>query len=241
MTQQVEAPEKPRRRFTKAHIIALAVLAALSAVWCILLGDKRAILVSIILLCLWGLSKKGKTALKISATVIVLWIGFDVAPLGINSDSLWKYPIQRAYVGLYGYDEPDYFGDFKDDVKGEFKFNYMPTVMQGTAHYAVYFETDEDTLKRYDEKFSKQAKYSFTLNEYENELIYDGSIPDLDHNKKGNFNWIWLYLGHNVDEYRFDKSAQIYVIETNLAADHPHTSAVITDKENNTIFLTRLG
>ncbi|MBR6338350.1 MAG: hypothetical protein IKR76_11580 [Ruminococcus sp.] len=244
MTQQGEAPaEKPRRRFTKGHIIALAVLAVLSAVWYILLGSTRVLFVSTILFCFWGFSKKTKrnTILLLLVTLLVLWLGFYTAPVVQKSRTLWKYPIQRAYISLYGYDEPDYFAGFEEDVKGEFEFDYMPSILQGIGHYSVFFETDEDTVRRYDERFSKQAKFSFTLNEYKNELIYDGRIPELDRNKKGNFSRISLYIGGSSDDGRLSATAQIYVLETNLDFNHPHTSAVIIDKENNTIFLTRLG
>ena len=240
MTQQGEVPEKVgRRRLTKAHYIVIAVLAVLNTAWYILLGDIKLLPVSVILFCLWGFSKKTRrnVILLVLATLMVLWLGLSTAPLGISSNSLQKYPIQRAYVSLYGYDEPDYFSGFEEDVKGEFEFDYMPSILQGAGHYSVFFETDEDTARRYDERFSKQAKYSFTLNEYKNGDIYDGRIPELDRNNKDNHSTVSLYLGSKYE----GSDEQVYVIDSNLDFNHPRTSAVIIDKQNNTVFLTRLG
>ncbi|MCR5816379.1 MAG: hypothetical protein K6F91_05830, partial [Ruminococcus sp.] len=99
-----EQPAAKRRiRLTKAHIIALAVILVLSAAWYFILGDLKLLFVSTILFCFWGFSKKtGRNViLLILVTAMTLWLGFGTAPLMLSSQTLWKYPFQRAYIGLY--------------------------------------------------------------------------------------------------------------------------------------------
>ncbi|MCR5816585.1 MAG: hypothetical protein K6F91_06870, partial [Ruminococcus sp.] len=187
--------------------------------------------------------------LLILVTAMTLWLGFGTAPLMLSSQTLWKYPFQRAYIGLYhNITEPDWFPDFEGDVKGEYEFDYLASMLQGTGHYSVYFETDEETVKRYNEDFSKQAKYSFELSQYESGSIYDGSIPELDKKRAGNeYIELDLYLGKHYGDVSFGDipegmgNVTVYVLDSNLDFDKPHTSAVFIDSEKNTVFLSRLG
>ena len=238
-----EQPAAKRRiRLTKAHIIALAVILVLSALWYVLLGDLKLLFVSTILFCFWGFSKKtGRNViLLILATAMVLWLGMGTSPLMLSSQTLWKYPFQRAYIGLYhNITEPDWFPDFEGDVKGGYEFDYMASMLQGTGHYSVYFETDEETVKRYMADFSKQAKHSFTFEEYSqaprSEFSADGKPKP-----KESIGDISLFVGSRYDKCT-SADVLVYVLDTNYDFNHPHTSAVIIDTQKNTVFLSQLG
>lgn len=241
MSEQPAA--KKRIRLTKVYIIALAVIAMLSALWYVLLGDLKLLLVSTILFCLWGFSKKsGRNAiLLILATAMTLWLGFGTAPLSVSSQTLWKYPFQRAYIGLYqNIAEPDWFPDFAGDVKGGYEFDYMASMLQGTGHYSVYFETDGETVKRYAQDFSKQAKYSFTFAEYAASKRTSDAPAGTKQEQNNSIGDISMYVGSRYDGCS-SADVQIYVLETNFDFNHPHTSAVMIDRNNNTVFLSRLG
>lgn len=241
LNDQAEQPEQPkkRRRFSAGHIIALILCILAGTAALIVLNNIRFLVVFLMLFGIWGFGQS-KTGIRIFATVIVTYFGIGMAPMHINSNSLWKYPYQRTYIGIYN-TTPEWFPDFKDDVKGEFEFDYMPSVMQGTGHYAVYFETDSETAERYTRIFSEKAAYSFSYYDYIDGAIYEGSIPQLDI-MENHTNGISFYLGDKYSDKEVPETdVYIYVLEANLNSNHPRTSAVFIDKDKNTILLSQLG
>lgn len=241
MSEQPAA--KKRIRLTKVHIIVFVLILALSAAWYYILGDTKFLFVSTILFCFWGFSKKtGRNViLLILATAMVLWLGMGTSPLMLSSQTLWKYPFQRAYIGLYhNITEPDWFPDFEGDVKGGYEFDYMASMLQGTGHYSVYFETDEETVKRYTDDFSKQAKYSFTFEEYSTAPRTMSVPSDNKEKQKNSIGDIPMFVGGRYDGCA-SADVTVYVLETNFDHNHPHTSAVMIDTQKNTVFLSRLG
>lgn len=235
-------------KFTKGIVIALIVSFVIGFLGLMLFGLIRFFVIALAMVIIWGMSKS-PMAVKIIFTVIVAVFGLGTAPTEIYSKSLWKYPFQKALISCYqNIREPDWFPDFYDDVKGEYEFDYIPSIMQGTGHYSVFFETDEQTRKSYEESFAQKAKFTFTIEEYQTGKIYDGHIPELDKEKEQNKNVsLTFYMGSHYSDAAYGKvkgealDDTVYILSSNLDFNHPDTSAVVIDNDNNTVFLTQLG
>lgn len=242
--EALKAHEK--KRLTVWHWLIPALCIVLGVALLVVVNTPRFLIIFLMLFAVWGISRS-KLSLKVIATAAIIYFGIGIVTIELNSHTLWKYPFQRAYIGLYqNIKEPEWFPDFEGDVKGEYEFDYMPSVMQGTGHYSVYFETDEETLRRYENEFSSKAEYTFTLEEYYSaENVFDRAveIPDIDSKnstEKSAAGRISLFLGKRYDG-QASSNVTVYVLDSNLDFNHPHTSAVFIDKDNNAVFLSRLG
>ena len=222
---------------TRLQLVILAVILLTGIGGFVMMGSLRA---AVMLILLFGiLISRNKKLIKAAACVIVLLVFAAFPPLYVRSQALWKYPFQKTVIGLYqNITEPEWFPEFSRDVKGDFKFDYAPSVMQATGHYLVYFQTDEKTLDRYEQLYSEQAAYSFPMREYFDESIYDGHIPELKTEKNG-FKKLTIYLTSGSPKGYDD--AQAYVLASDLDFNHPHTSAVIINKADSSVTLTQLG
>lgn len=165
---------------------------------------------------------------------VTLFFSFilSMPSLSINSRADWKYPFQRFYVGCYqNVKEPEWFPDFLEDVRGDYSFSYMPSLMQGSGFYRVYFTALPETVSEYEKEFSPKAQYTIPVSEF----MYGDSytVYDKNGNDKGK---IYISLPEE-----FGESATVYVIDTNLDWNHHHTSAVIVDPQQGKIGLIQEG
>lgn len=234
------APKRVFRKPEKKQIIIILAAVVIGAVCSWLTGDISLTVFAMGAAVLWALVK-GALAGKVIISLVALYIFLGTPPLTMHSSALWRYPIQRAYIGLYqNIKEPEWFPDFERDVKGGYEFDYMPSVMQGTGHYSVYFETDEETIERYTQEFSSKAVYSFTFAEYSVAERSAYAPADSDEKREDSIGDISMFLGGRYSDCT-SAGVQVYVLETNMDFNHPHTSAVFIDKDNNAVFLSRLG
>ena len=237
---QTAAPKRVIRKPTKKQIIIILAAAALGAVCSVLTGDLGLFIFFTGIAVFWALVKAALAG-KVIISLVAMYIFLGTPPMTVNSSALWKYPFQRAYIGLYqNIKEPEWFPDFERDVKGEYELDYMPSILQGTGHYSVYFETDGETLKRYTDEFSAKAVYSFTFAEYSAAERSAYAPADSDEKRDNSIGDISMFLGGRYSDCT-SAGVQVYVLETNMDFNHPHTSAVFIDKDNNAVFLSQLG
>ena len=247
-----EPPEtKNTPLFIVAHILT-AVFVLITVIHFVLISFSkfRLILAGISVILLIVLRRIKKTNGMISAAkkgIFIVIYGFLlfyqcvfylIPPFIWDSHSLWKYPLQKAYINCYqNIHEPDYFPDFSRDVVSDYTFNYAPSMMQGAGNYCVSFVTTPEKAGEYEKLYSAQAEYSFPLTE-----LYNHSY-ELD---KENFKSISVAVGNiweksSFEEYATEVNANVYILSTNADWNHPHTSAVIVDAQSGRIEFSQLG
>lgn len=234
-------------KFTKRQVIVFFIVLCFAALCYVVFGLIRFIAVPLLLFVIWGSGLVKKIPSKVFYTLLVVIFGLGNVPMGMQSQSLWKYPAQKTLLNFYSnIREPDWFPDFRSDVESGFEFDYAPSVMQGTGHYSVYFKAADETVTKYISRYENEALFSFTLDEFRDGRIYDGHITQLDKEKDKNAS-MSFYQGRHYSGIEYGKpeedvlGAVVYVLETNYDFNHPKTSAVIIDKDNKTIFLSQLG
>lgn len=235
--------EKPNRdpRLTKAARILFGALAVCCIVCFILTGFAKFITAAVLCILVGFIknigSKKGLID-RIIAAAIVLIVMFGIAPLGISSHALWRYPFQRSYIGCYrNVKEPEWFPDFRSDVVSDYRFEYMASVMQGSGYYTVMFTAAPARAAEYAAEFSARAEYILPLNDYNN--AYDKMLKaETALGNADEFGSLSLYAPGGFFEY-WDgcPDARIYVIDAVLHPNHPHTSAVVIDETTGRIQL----
>ena len=173
-----------------------------------------------------GLRKRDYFA-RVLAFLIAEAVIFSFPPF-LSSSSLWKYPIQRGYIGLYSnIKEPENFPDFRLDAESSYSFDYMPSILQGAGHYSVCFMTSPEKAAGYAERFSQAAQYVIPLEEYDGRYTISSTEEIVVYTDK--------------EFWSEPSSAQIYVCKTNLSLNHPHTFAVIVDRDRGMVQLSQLG
>ena len=244
-----EPPEtKNTPLFIVAHILT-AVFVLITVIHFVLISFSKFRLIlagiSVILLLVLRRMKKTNAVLPPAKKGIFIVIyGFLlfyqcvfylIPPFIWDSHSLWKYPLQKAYINCYqNIHEPDYFPDFSRDVVSDYEFDYAPSMMQGTGHYSVAFVTTPETAKEYEKIYSGQASYTIPLNEYED---YGYSLDE-----EGKKQAV-IFGSKEFREEFFTKEnhAVIYILNTNGDWNHPHTSAVIIDSQSGKVHFSQLG
>ena len=151
------------RRKLVSIIIYTAMLIILSAAF--FTSDMRFVLAALVfggvcIFCSPVRQRKTRIAAIIAAVLFILYI--FAFPPAISSQSAFKYPVQRAYIGLYqNINEPDEFPDFSEDILSDYKFDYAPSILQGAGHYSVRFTTFPDRAAEYAEQLKPYRNLSF--------------------------------------------------------------------------------
>lgn len=223
--------EKNTYRISKFQTVLSAAILILCAVGMFALWDMRFIIAGLIggVICLSekrGMRKRDYFARALAFLIAEAFI-IGTLPF-LSSSSLWRYPIQRGYIGLYSNTgEPEAFPDFIADVESGYRFDYMPSILQGAGHYSVCFVTSPEKAAGYAERYSQTAQFVIPLEDYNDRY----TISDTEE--------IVVYVDN---EFRAEPSgAQIYVCETNLSFNHPHTFAVIVDVDKGMVQLSQEG
>ncbi|MGN0692852.1 MAG: hypothetical protein ACI4K7_10930 [Oscillospiraceae bacterium] len=223
------------RKAPRALGIILIILTALCLIGFILTASAQFIIAALIIGISSAVSfKSGKKAppkkkdivLKVISALIVLTIIFSMPPLGLSSRMLWQYPFQKSFVGMYrNMKEPRWFPDFRNDVIADYRFDYLPSIMQGTGHFSVRFVTSPECAAEYVEKFSSQAKWTLS---YENVSFAapQDEYPDIFADR---------------DFWESSPNAAVYILDGVVDWNHPHSSAVIIDVQTGRIQLSQLG
>ena len=240
-------PEFPR--FTKRQVIVFLYRLCFAALCYMVFGLIRFIAVPLLLFVIWGSGLVKKIPSKVFYTLLVVIFGLGNVPMGMQSQSLWKYPAQKTLCFSFysNIRELDWFPDFRSDVESGFEFDYAPSVMQGTGHYSVYLEAADKTVTKYISKYENERSFTFTLDEFRDGRIYDGHITQLDKEKDKNAS-MSFYQGRHYSGIEYGKleedvlGAVVYVLRKPIMiSTAPKTSAVIIDKDNKTIFSFTVG
>lgn len=179
-----------------------------------------------------------KTDVIIQIVIIAVFtlIHFSTPPIMVFSSLPWQYPVQSAYIGLYhNIKEPWFFPVYINKyAEKPYSFDYQPSIMQGAGHYSVTFNLSAysggDMLLT-EEQYSKNSILAIPLKDY----------PDNGHEVKlsdGTEGTVLVFVDDLMKEC---PDAVIYVLDTNYNFNHPRTSAVIIDKNNDMIEFSQLG
>lgn len=216
------------------HRIILIIFTALCLFGSILTMSVKFIFAAIIIgiISVTGLQKDKKAPsekkdiiLRVISVWIVLMFIFSTPPLGLSSRFLWQYPFQKSLVGMYSnVKEPEWFPDFREDVLGEYRFDYLPSIMQGTGHFSVRFRTSPRRAAEYAEIYSRQAKWT---------IAFDNAIYSEPRDECPDF--------FSDRDFWGDSSAKVYILDGVADWNHPHSSAVIIDTNTGKIQLSQLG
>ena len=160
---------------------------------------------------------------------------FLMVPVVFSSGMVWKYPFQRAYIGLYqNVDEPDWFPNFLGDVRGDYLFTYMPSIMQGDGFYDVRFKTTPQKAQNYIYQFEPRAEYVFRI---DNGNIGETVSGELELKESETLTVrinreFWEKCGPNT---------KAYVLFDNFNWNHPHSAVVVVDPDSGKIQMSENG
>ncbi len=203
-----------------------------------------------------GAAKKGEKLKPDNSAVILLIAGLTLlvtflTPAGITSRMKWQYPFQQRYISRFRNVKPsEYFPARLGEVLGDYKFEYVPSVMQGIGHYSVTYRTTPEQAAACAAEYAPKARYTIPLKEY----IENGGYTVEDFTPREN-----SYDDGTLDVYISEKmrggsdffddtssgggsdSTQIYVLNAVLNWNHPHSTAVIVDTETGLVQFSQLG
>lgn len=233
-----EQPAEPGRKAATVIGVIMAVLfVLLSLLECVCISVSFMNIVfaaAVILICTrlpkFKFIKNGMTLL-LAVILIGSFFLFLFPPLTVESHARWKYPLQKMYLSLYGYREPEWFPDFDRIEAEEFTFNYMPSVMQGTGHFCVELRTSPETAAAFEAQYAQQAVKTLPMTDYSDSTAADEQGRSLS-----------VYTGDFWDrDHSQETGCRIYVLSSNWDWNHPHTSAVLVDASAGKIQFSQLG
>ncbi len=146
---------------------------------------------------------------------------FLTPPITLKSPFIWQYPFQRAFLSLYRYGEPDWFPDFRQDVRSDYCFEFLPSIMQGTGFYTVHFVTSPERAAEYASQYAGAGAEAVPLPECCND-------PD-------------SAVHVNRDFFPDPDAAAVYIISTNRDWNHPHSKTVTVDPGSGRVEITQYG
>lgn len=162
----------------------------------------------------------------------MLWAPF------IHSYSPWKYVIQRSYIEVYNRNSSKDFPAILPSDINDYEFDYMPSIMQGTGHCWVRFETSVNTVKTYEDEYAPKAIYTLPLSSFESgridvEVVSPKAKQPVKEDRA-------LSVSFDRDFWN-DTEATVYVLSATHNWNHPHSSAVIISSDHKKVQFTQLG
>ncbi|MBP0967809.1 MAG: hypothetical protein J5722_09250 [Oscillospiraceae bacterium] len=162
--------------------------------------------------------KPGKKLLIFLGTALFLFL---TPPITIRSGEEYQYPFQRRLIGLYrNVKEPEWFPEFLPDIRSDYCFEYLPSIMQGSGYYDVRFVTTPERAAEYLAQFSASAQETHPLPECDTEANV---------------------LRINTAFFGENSGAVVCIMDTNRYQNHPHSGAVIVDPDSGKIELSQYG
>lgn len=227
---------KPKRyRFYLTAAALLAVCFVLTLIWSFFILAFMAMMIGLI-----GRASAPKTApgtesepephvplLKRKVGCVVpLFFGsaiflFLTPPYVLKSPFMWQYPFQSRFLSLYRYGEPDWFPDFRKDVRSDYCFEFLPSMMQGTGFYTVHFVTSPERAAEYAGQYADTGAETVPLPE---------CLADFD-----------SAVHVNADFFPDPDAATVYVISSNRNWNHPHSKTVTVDPVSGRVEITQYG
>ena len=237
------------RKFSFAVLIFILFIALLGVIGFILTASAKFLIAAVICILtgsIGNISDKKNPRLRKRdiigrpiALMIILFFIFCTPPITLSSALIWQYPFQKFYTGLYhNVKDPEWFPDFRDEIQSDYSFNYIPSIMQGTGHYSICFVTSPEIAAEYESKFASGARYIIPRDDFTARSGWYTIGEDKD--GSGN-NVLDVYCNMNFWKSGEEPNAQIYVLDAVLNFNHPHSSAVIIDRESGRIQLSQYG
>ena len=159
---------------------------------------------------------------------------FLPAPVMMETSAMWRYPFQKVYLDFYqNIGVPNWFPDFRDDVRSNYRMNYLASILQGTGHFSVRFMTTPERAAELAEQYAAQAKYTAAMPETTDTApIGDLTVPENERIPFALSEWdgtadyycdrdFWYPDGQCLPE------AKIYILDARGNRNHPASSAVI--------------
>ena len=242
--QQPDAQSAPAQTPASKHMPVFRIVALLALFGFILTGMYRYLLLTGIALVLGfggilydrAAAKKGKDLRKTVRTRVILLIACIVPvlafpPLVVESPFRWQYPFQKYIINMYrNIREPEWFPEISSGmIESGYHFSYTPSIMQGTGHYSIAFNTTPEQMTEFLGEYRAEGGITKSVLPL-SECIGGGnsdSIPTL---------WLDEEIRKNVSE-----KAWVCVVDAVYDWNHPHTSAIILDSENNRVQFLQLG
>ena len=171
-------------------------------------------------------NKDGKMAYAGGVLANVLLILFmNSVPPSFDSGLKWQYPFQRGLIGVYqNIHEPEYFPDITELDCREYRFFYIPAIMQGSGVYCVDVTLSQSDASIMRERYSAMAKASLPISEEDKKQFADSYGEG----------FLMIHTPNGVSD-----NAEVYVLDAVLSSNHPHSSAVIIDGDR--VVFSQLG
>ena len=181
---------------------------------------------------------------------VLLLILFLPAPLALRSTFVWRYPFQRAYLGLYrNIGVPDWFPEFREDIVSDYHMDYVASVMQGTGHFSVCFMTSPERAAELEAQFAEQAIYTDSLPdaganasfcklrvpEEQYQAFSAVSEDEWDGNTTIYADRDFFFHGGNAAD------AAVYILDAKCSMNHPASSAVIISSKTGAVQFSQFG
>lgn len=147
------------------------------------------------------------------------------------------YSVNVRYARVRFGHEYEVFPDKLPKGAHDVSYVYLPSMLQGTGHMCLFFETSDENIDCYLSEYSEETAVPvFTLDEYENDELpfsledYAGDVsnPSLS-----------FYIPKEICEKYPD--AEVYVIESNFDWNHQYTTCFYCDRESGMVGFSEGG
>lgn len=171
---------------------------------------------------------------------------FLPAPLKLHTTMRWRYPFQKALIQVYN-KMPKWFPDFGDDVKSDFVFDYMPTIMQGTGHESVCFVTTPERAAEIQTQYAAVSKYALPLPETVfSSNFCELTVPEEKCAPFADSEWDGTASFYCDREFWFPDGtvrpdASVYILDARGDWNHWGCSAVIVSVETGAVQYSQFG
>ncbi|MBP3310413.1 MAG: hypothetical protein J6L05_06360 [Ruminococcus sp.] len=191
--------------------------------------------------CLIAGAKKNKNIVSILSCVIVipmLWF-MSAFPIRLKSETQWRYNFQRQYIRFFKSYTFKHTPDELPDEIEDYCLDYQPSLGQGAGHSNVRFKASEEIIKAYESEYAPKAIYTYPLSSFE-----EGSVSVEEVSPEAQTEWendTSLVIHRDIDFWKDNTTAMVYVLSATHNWNHPHSTAVIIDSENGMIEFAQIG
>ncbi len=149
----------------------------------------------------------------------------------------WQYPFQRWYIEFMANDDTDgFFPDKLPDDAENFRTEYCPPMMQASGYYYICFNTEDIELYK---DYTKNAVFSFTMEEYNNGLSEENSAKFNELTEDGHGLEFYVNAPYCIDKSK--SNTEIHIINSNFYWNHPHTNIIFINYDEKMICFYSVG
>ncbi len=191
-----------------------------------------------------GRSRKS-SGKRLLIALLLCCVPFLCAPLAMHTTLMWRYPFQRALLGIYNAPAA-WVPDFQRDVQSDFAFDYLAGVMQGTGHESIRFVTSPARAAEIEQQFAEKALYQSTLPSEKN-----GSFPEIPEQSRSAFpaaagGWdgtadFWFDRDFWFADGTPPADAKVYYLDARGNWNHPGCSAAIVSSRSGRVEYAQYG